>query len=366
MIGAAIGAAGALAGNIMQSVNAKKQREFEMKENEKARDWNAAQAEKANQWSIDQWNRNNAYNDPSQQMARNKAAGINPDLMYGQSSGGTIASQSPSVTPSAPAHPTSSDSYNNLPNWGNVGAAALAGQQMQANVDLTRAQADKIKAETPGAKAQSDILKTDASFRAALQTGELNLQNMKINLDMSQMDVNNTQIFKMRQEMQSLEHQANLLIVQRDNLIKEGKYTDAKTAGQFIDNNLKTPLARAQINSYAAAANLSYKQAEDIVKTQALRLLGLEQSALESDARTANLTVENDQLVFNLGSDKTWKGYERATKPLGDLMTGVGIAVGVRAASKNGKISPTRGKLKSTETWVDGKSTTYKSNTYYE
>lgn len=35
---------------------------------------------------LEQWNRTNAYNDPSQQMARLKAAGINPNSIYGTSS----------------------------------------------------------------------------------------------------------------------------------------------------------------------------------------------------------------------------------------------------------------------------------------
>lgn len=39
-------------------------------------------AGQANDWSIEQWNRENAYNDPSAQMARLKRAGINPALAY--------------------------------------------------------------------------------------------------------------------------------------------------------------------------------------------------------------------------------------------------------------------------------------------
>ena len=63
-IGAAIGAAASLAGNIIgknnQNSNIDKQIAAQREENEKNRAWNEAQAEKANQWSIDQWNRENA------------------------------------------------------------------------------------------------------------------------------------------------------------------------------------------------------------------------------------------------------------------------------------------------------------------
>lgn len=39
-------------------------------------------AQEQNQWNLDMWNRQNAYNDPSAQMSRLRAAGINPALAY--------------------------------------------------------------------------------------------------------------------------------------------------------------------------------------------------------------------------------------------------------------------------------------------
>ncbi len=39
----------------------------------------------ANSQNIEFWNMQNAYNDPSAQMARLKQAGLNPNLIYGQS-----------------------------------------------------------------------------------------------------------------------------------------------------------------------------------------------------------------------------------------------------------------------------------------
>lgn len=42
-------------------------------------------AEQANKWNIEQWERENAYNSPAAQMERYQAAGLNPNLIYGQS-----------------------------------------------------------------------------------------------------------------------------------------------------------------------------------------------------------------------------------------------------------------------------------------
>lgn len=44
---------------------------------------------------LEMWNRMNEYNDPSQQMARLKAAGLNPNLVYGSGGATTQAAQMP-------------------------------------------------------------------------------------------------------------------------------------------------------------------------------------------------------------------------------------------------------------------------------
>lgn len=58
-------------------------------------------AEYQNQWNLDQWNRENAYNDPSAQVARLKAAGINPYFQSGVSTG-----EAGSLQGSTPAQPS--------------------------------------------------------------------------------------------------------------------------------------------------------------------------------------------------------------------------------------------------------------------
>lgn len=49
-------------------------------------DMNEASAKKAFERNLYMWNLNNQYNDPSAQMARLKAAGLNPNLVYGSGS----------------------------------------------------------------------------------------------------------------------------------------------------------------------------------------------------------------------------------------------------------------------------------------
>lgn len=53
---------------------------------------------------LEMWNRQNAYNDPSAQMARYDAAGLNPNLIYSQGSSGNSASMPRFDTPKADLH----------------------------------------------------------------------------------------------------------------------------------------------------------------------------------------------------------------------------------------------------------------------
>lgn len=74
---------------------------------------NERMQQQQNAWNLAQWERNNAYNSPAAQMQRLKAAGLNPDLMYGQNSGGA-SGNSPAPAPGTqpiPKQPFRVDPY---------------------------------------------------------------------------------------------------------------------------------------------------------------------------------------------------------------------------------------------------------------
>lgn len=66
---------------------------------------NIAATEKINlqnrNWALEDWNRQNEYNLPANQMARFKDAGLNPNLIYGQ---GTIAAPVRGTSPTVPQY----------------------------------------------------------------------------------------------------------------------------------------------------------------------------------------------------------------------------------------------------------------------
>lgn len=108
----AIAGGAALLGNIIsgfvgakqQSKTIDKQIAAQKAENAATREHNLQLAHLQNSMNIDQWKRENKYNSPAAQMARFQAAGLNPNLIYGQSN--TSGQISGSLTSGAPATPT--------------------------------------------------------------------------------------------------------------------------------------------------------------------------------------------------------------------------------------------------------------------
>lgn len=108
-VGAAIGAGVALIGSVLAGVFAKRAQRRQNKAN-------AQLAEYQNALNMQSWQEQQDYNTPANQMARLKAAGLNPNLMYGQGTTGNADSQRASVVPE--------QTYNNI-----------AGQAVQTGLD---------------------------------------------------------------------------------------------------------------------------------------------------------------------------------------------------------------------------------------
>lgn len=98
--------------------------EFNASEALKNRDFQTSEREASQQWNLDQWNRENAYNDPSAQRARMEAAGFNPYNMNidpgsgstsgAQSSPGSGSPATASHTPSLPAYTGYASDFQNV------------------------------------------------------------------------------------------------------------------------------------------------------------------------------------------------------------------------------------------------------------
>lgn len=192
-----------------QNRNIDKQLKAQAAENERTRQYNLHLAQMQNQWNLDQWNRENAYNLPSAQMARLREAGLNPDMMYQNGASGLTAASSPSMTSGAPATPQDMSALGMKQTVGDAMQNALSMEMQRAQIEATKAATEKTKSETKGI----DIT----------------------NLTLGQM--NEAQLQQYRDQHKLSGEQYNNLVLVNDNLKREG---------QQLDLNLKVAKLRYQ------------------------------------------------------------------------------------------------------------------------
>jgi len=196
------------------------------------------QNKQANKLELENWHRQNAYNDPQEQMRRLKEAGLNPNLVYGGSPGQVSGSAD-----SIGVHKTEKPNIE-FPNL-------LQNNIMRAQLNNTRAQTDNLGM-------QSEVIAQDAALRAAQTVETLarvrktNLENRqfaallqtsidaaKFNLEKSKTD-NVLNIGRFGIEKTKLEMEQTKLPVELEKMAEEIKSIKATTTGTDLTNQLKT------------------------------------------------------------------------------------------------------------------------------
>lgn len=127
--------------------------------------------------NLEFWNMQNAYNSPAEQMARFKAAGLNPNLIYGQqNTAGPISS------------PDVQKPQFDTPNVGAAVPSALSAIDLVTNLELKQAQIDNVRAQNDVIKQQavylgSQISGTEASTKRKLLDYNLEERLFDTNID---------------------------------------------------------------------------------------------------------------------------------------------------------------------------------------
>lgn len=279
-----------IAGNIASNANINNQVSSQQKENQKNRDYNLNLAKLQNQWNIDQWNRENAYNSPAAQMARYKAAGLNPDLIYGQQN---LAAASPEMTAGEGSQPTDVSNLANKRTIGDIVSQAASTRLTNAQAKLAESQANKTDSETEGQGYQNEILKSDAAFRDALNSGTVSLNNMSLRVSEKGMQLTDEQITQVRKQCaqidQSIE-QSRAAVDEIRQKISNLKTDQAIARLRYI---MDAKLNEATIKKLASECNLNYIQAKKIVDLLPHEIANIQAST--SKTRT-DTTVALDSL----------------------------------------------------------------------
>lgn len=285
-----LGAVSSFIGGIQQNRNIKRQIAAQKEENQKNRDWNLNLAKMQNQWNIDQWNRENEYNTPQAQMSRYKSAGLNPDLMYGQQN---LSAASPEMTAGEGSQPTDVSNLANKRTVGDMVSQAANVRLTNAQAKLAESQADKTDAETEGQGYQNEILKSDAAFRDALNSGTVNLNNMSLRVSEKGMQLTDAEIAVARKQCaqidQSIE-QSRAAVDEIRQKISNLKTDQAISRLRYI---MDAKLNEATIKKLASECNLNYIQAKKIVDLLPYEIANIQAST--SKTRT-DTTVALDSL----------------------------------------------------------------------
>lgn len=292
-IPAIIAAGASIAGTIASNVNSRKAIEAQKSENNDTRNYNLGLAHLQNRWNLEQWNRENAYNNPAAQMARMKAAGLNPDLAYGQQN---LSAASPEMTAGESATPADMSGIASRQTIGDAMAQFNQARLAEAQVKLVESQAKKTDAETEGQYSTNKILESDANFRDAINSGTVKLNNMSIEVSKKGMQLTDEQITKLRKEVQQIDQsieQSRATVDQIRQNISNLKSEQAIARLRYI---LDAKIGEATIKKLASDANLNYISAKQIIDKLPYELVNI-QADTDSKAAAASLARSSASLT---------------------------------------------------------------------
>lgn len=240
-------------GSLFGNSNINKQIKAQQEEIQKNREWNLMLARMQNQWSQDQWERENEYNTPLAQRKRLMDANLNADLMYGQGGISNIAASSPSMTSGQGSSPADVSALGQKKTIGDMIQQGLQTRLSEAQIKVTEAQARKTAAD-------AGISETQLEYEDAKQL---------IGLDISRV-----QFDKHKREWQILANQ-----IRESKAAAEGM--EYETAMKKVDNMFHESKVKAIVKELENSANIKELEAEFLVKTFAMRILGLSLSTRE-------------------------------------------------------------------------------------
>lgn len=151
---AAVGAGGSFLGTIGNYIQNRENMDFQEKQNRKSFEEEVALMDRSHNYAVEDWNRNNQYNSPEQQMRRLVEAGLNPSLVYGKGADATAApirgGSSPSVNRAAPQ--SKMDYSSEIMRMFNAALMPLQINLQQQALETARVQTELEKAKVSNTK----------------------------------------------------------------------------------------------------------------------------------------------------------------------------------------------------------------------
>jgi len=157
------------------------------------------QAKEQNQMNYDNWLKQQEYNSPKNQMSRYSAAGLNPQLIYGQGTPGNAP-----AAPVSEAKPRFAPKIDALQHY----QSAVQIQQLQQTVENLKSNQELIQQNQELKSAQADLLGKQNAWYDQLSSARVNMTNSNIGLNkvkqlvgFAQVDKYDSDIAKNKQQM---------------------------------------------------------------------------------------------------------------------------------------------------------------------
>lgn len=293
LVGGLANAGASVYSQVQTNKNIDKQLAAQKEENQASREYNLNLAKQQNQWSIEQWNRENAYNTPSAQMERAKAAGLNADMLYGNGTLQNAAASSPQMTSGAPATPM---------DWSALGGKRTIGDALATSLsnEMARAQIDAVKADTKKTLADAGLSEIALTYADAKER-----LNMKLT----------------EEQFKLVEQQWQEVAQTIENKRAELEGISLDNARKMIENAFQAEEFQAKIDILAEELKIKKEEAANAARYFAAQVLGMEADNAWKDAAwiveqangTATLIKYGGEmamsLVNNVGewlNPKTW------------------------------------------------------------
>ena len=303
LLGSAFGSVGSIANVIGQNRAIKKQIQAQKEENEKNRQYNLMLAQTQNRWNIEQWQRENDYNSPTAQMARYRAAGLNPNLIYGQQN---TSASSPTLTAGASSAPQDMSAIGQKRNFGQA-------MQEMLNVEMQKAQIEAIKAGTENTKANTEKtteetkgLTIENMYAAAREGRAIESHNMQIELGKSTLRMNDQQMENLKAQLPEIAARidsARQSIVESQRRVKQMDDDEQHKLAEDIRKNKELD---AMIEHYYyqnkvlfEQANVTHQQYKEAVLTESMRMMGLDAQITKTEREAHNALLQGINIDYN-------------------------------------------------------------------
>lgn len=315
ILGAGFGAISSIGSMIGQNRAIRQQIKAQQQENQKNREYNLMLARTQNQWNLEQWQRENDYNSPTAQMARFRAAGLNPNLIYGQMSNGA---SSPTLTSGAASSPTDMSAIGNKRNFGQAMQEMLNMEMQKAQIEAIKAGTEKTKADTDNTRETTKGLTIDNMYRAAQHEQTLEIGGMQIKLGKSTLKLNEQQMENLKAQLPEIAAKVeniNQSTAESRRRVQQMDLDEQRAAAREIREQAMHNATLQQVynenRKILAEAKISEQQFAEMVATEAARSYGLALDNRGKEIANNNAILQGINIDYNNQLIRYDAEYER-------------------------------------------------------